>query len=148
MLPQNSVERILQGVAKAIDETVVPHLNDRFAAMQAKAMVELLRNVSVRVEWRCSSLIEENRQISDLLTVLERAGWQPAADPDVNTAAVPGTPGEEQRRLLTRLAAGIQWLEGQTSTAPTVQEAREALRSFLLSTFEADGAMMRTGMFK
>ena len=49
---QNSVERLLLGVAAALREEILPQLDDDFARGQALAGAEILENLAPRVQWR------------------------------------------------------------------------------------------------
>ncbi len=55
---QNSLDGILQGMARQLREVIAPALADPYARSQALAMVELLGNLETRVEWRCDQLRE------------------------------------------------------------------------------------------
>jgi hypothetical protein len=49
---QNSLERLLLGVAIALREEIAPALDDEFARSQALAGAEILENLVPRVQWR------------------------------------------------------------------------------------------------
>jgi len=49
---QNSLERLLAGVAAALREDIAPQLEDEFARGQALAGAEILENLVPRVQWR------------------------------------------------------------------------------------------------
>jgi hypothetical protein len=49
---QNSLERLLAGVAAALREDIAPALEDEFARGQALAGAEILENLVPRVQWR------------------------------------------------------------------------------------------------
>jgi hypothetical protein len=49
---QNSLERLLVGVAAALREDIAPQLEDEFARGQALAGAEILENLVPRVQWR------------------------------------------------------------------------------------------------
>ena len=49
---QNSLERLLAGVAAALREDIAPALEDEYARGQALAGAEILENLVPRVQWR------------------------------------------------------------------------------------------------
>jgi hypothetical protein len=49
---QNSLERLLVGVATALREDIAPALEDEYARGQALAGAEILENLVPRVQWR------------------------------------------------------------------------------------------------
>lgn len=49
---QNSLERLLVGVATALREDIAPALDDEYARAQALAGAEILENLVPRVQWR------------------------------------------------------------------------------------------------
>ena len=73
MLSSVEVSRLLEGVAAALRTHVAPHVDDRFAQMQLRAIDELLRNLAGRVEWSLPELEAELDELEGLLAEL-RAG--------------------------------------------------------------------------
>jgi hypothetical protein len=53
---QNSLQRIFDGMASSVTETVLPHVEDPYARYQLQCLLDLLMNVAERVEWRCDEL--------------------------------------------------------------------------------------------
>jgi hypothetical protein len=117
---QNSLERLLDGMAAALVEVVAPGLgDDPYARGQALACAELLRNLAPRVEWRCGDLAEVVRRARALLAQADAVAppgedalrparallAQPDPDPADNAALV-----EARRRHLAALAAVQGWL--------------------------------------
>ena len=72
---QNSLERLFDGMATSLRENVAPVVEDPYAKAQVAATIELLANLSVRVEWRADLLLEE---IERIRAVLETAPERPA----------------------------------------------------------------------
>ncbi len=71
---QNSVERLLAGIAQSLREVVRPALSDPYAAAQASAAADLLDNLAQRVEWRRDLLLARAERVG---AVLELAGRPP-----------------------------------------------------------------------
>lgn len=55
---QDSLDRILDGMATQLRDVIAPELPEGYARVQALAMAELLANLGTRVEWRCDQLAE------------------------------------------------------------------------------------------
>lgn len=81
---QNSLERLLTGMATALHERVLPLLDDRAAAAQVTAAIELLGNLSTRVTWDVGALVTVRDRVTPVLAAARDAG---AAD------VVPGLDG-------------------------------------------------------
>ncbi len=82
---QNSLDRLLTGMATTLHQRVLPAVDDPAVAAQVRAMAELLGNLSTRVTWDPAQLVELRAR---LRTVLARAATDPAVpdglgvDPD------------------------------------------------------------------
>jgi hypothetical protein len=136
---------LLEGVAAALRTHVEPHVTDRFAQMQLRAIDELLRNLAGRTEW---SLPELNAEIEDgerLLRELASAGG-PGATTDSGQGAGPFPSAEEalsyRGSLLTRLAEGVAWAQ---SEGPP--EARAAASEYLRAYNTLDRKQLKSGMY-
>jgi hypothetical protein len=53
---QNSLDRLLAGMARELRSAVAPAVTDPYAHSQALACAELLDNLAVRIEWRADEL--------------------------------------------------------------------------------------------
>jgi hypothetical protein len=80
---QNSLERLLQGMAETLARTVAPATDDPYASAQAMAAAELLLNLAERVTWDPGYLLahaEETRGlVEDAGLGAAPAGDDPAA---------------------------------------------------------------------
>jgi ketopantoate reductase len=65
---QNSLERLFEGLAVSLRESVLPAVTDPYARSQVKAAIELLGNLSTRVEWRRDQIEELVDRISRALS--------------------------------------------------------------------------------
>jgi hypothetical protein len=65
---QNSLERLLAGVATALREDIAPQLEDEFARGQALAGAEILENLVPRVQWRADDAEAVIALVRPLLT--------------------------------------------------------------------------------
>lgn len=86
---QNSLDRLFEGMAASLHETVVPALDDPFARAQAVAVAELLGNLSTRVEWRCADQLATIERVRAALVEAGAAlpGPVPAAGDAAGLAA-------------------------------------------------------------
>ena len=81
---QNSLERVLAGVATTLHDDVLPQLNDTYARSQVEAAVELIVSLIDQTEWRCDLL---RATVDEALTLLIQADRvAPEDEPDVAAA--------------------------------------------------------------
>lgn len=122
---QNSLDRILQGMAAQLREVIAPSLADPYARSQALAMVELLANLETRVEWRCDQLRE---------VVLEVRAALDGAVPDPGGMSNP------------------QLVEARTQALAALAAAQADGRDDLLEVagrlLDAELGRLRTGMYR
>jgi hypothetical protein len=67
---QNSLQRLLEGIASALREAVMPEISDPYARAQVEAAAGLLDNLAPRIGWQ-ASLIEA--EVDRIVVLLERA---------------------------------------------------------------------------
>jgi hypothetical protein len=85
---QNSLERLLVGVATALRAEIAPRLEDEFARGQALAGAEILENLAPRVQWR----VDDAEAVISLIRPL--------------LAAPPGSSAEDHLRALAQQQRG------------------------------------------
>ena len=93
---QNSLGRLLGGVAEALRHDIAPALEDEFARGQALAGAEILENLVPRVQWRADDAAAVIALIGPLLA-------REAGDRDDHLRAlaeVQRTDGADRERLL------------------------------------------------
>jgi hypothetical protein len=140
MLSTVPVPRLLEGVAEALRADVAPHVQDRFALMQLRAIEELLLNLAGRVAWDPAEVAAEADGLDGVLALLRAAGWEGAA---------PG-PGDAAARRAEGLAAlrgALVWLAGREDAEGAVAAAREATTAFLRAGNDRERARLRSGMY-
>lgn len=69
---QNSLDRLLTGMAATLHQRVLPAMDDPAVAAQVRAMVELLGNLSTRVTWDPAQLAVMRERLG---AVLEEAAF-------------------------------------------------------------------------
>ncbi|MFT5132537.1 MAG: hypothetical protein ACI9SC_001003, partial [Gammaproteobacteria bacterium] len=74
MLSSVPLKRLLEGITESLRTHVQPHVKDKFALMQLRAIDELLRNLAGRVEWSLSELKQEIEADEELLVRLATCG--------------------------------------------------------------------------
>jgi hypothetical protein len=139
---QNSLDRLLAGMAAALRDTVTPAVEDPFARSQLAACVELLHNLATRVEWRRDQLDEvaaaalaATRAAAALAPGLEHdLGPEPSDDAD---------PVRRRDEALARVSLALRWTDDHGGR----DDAREPLESFARWHLGVELARLRTGMF-
>lgn len=132
---QNSLDRILEGLARSLATDVAPHVDDPYAKAQVMAAVELVNNLATRVEWRREPLLAD---IEAARQVLSAAGADVApVDP-----AASGTELAAVRRGHLVAVAALQGTD--VARRP---EVASVLGDFLRSTLDRELELLRTGMY-
>lgn len=126
MTVQNGLDRLLDGIAVALREDVLPEVDDSFARSQLLAAGELLANLCGRVEWRCDALAADVEGIHELL------GRPPEPLPSGNAEL-----------LAARDAALADLTEVQRRGLDTPE-----LRAFLTARLDRELSQVRTGMYR
>lgn len=94
---QNSLPRLLEGIAQSLHESVLPNVADSFARGQTLAAIELLRNLASRTQWGDDAARLEAQRLVDALT---------AADSPLDNASG-NTSDDTSGDLLARLRAHV-----------------------------------------
>jgi HEAT repeat protein len=89
-LMQNSLDRLLAGVAKALHHDVLPQLTDPYAQAQVTAAIEILGNLSTRVTWAADVDV-------DSLAALASAAASGTEDPELRQAMLDALDAELSR---------------------------------------------------
>ena len=126
MTVQNGLDRLLDGIAVALREDVLPEVDDSFARSQLLAAGELLANLSGRVEWRCDALAADVEGIHELL-------GRPSEP----------LPSGNAELLAARDAALADLAEVQRRGLDTPE-----LRAFLAARLDRELSRVRTGMYR
>ena len=94
---QNSLPRLLDGIAQSLHDAVLPNVTDSFSRGQTLAAIELLRNLASRTQWGDDAARLEAQRLVDALT----AAGAPLDNASGNTSD--DTSGD----LLARLRAHV-----------------------------------------
>jgi hypothetical protein len=149
---QNSLERLLKGVASSLLETVLPATDDAFARSQIAAAAELMENLATRVEWRGVQLWERCARARPLLEAAVKLAGEhelehartvlahplPAAPP-------PGSELADLHECYMRAAGEVQqWAVARDEAEPI----RAPLIAQLLDDLDDTARLMRHGMYR
>jgi len=132
---QNSLDRIFEGLAKALRDDVLPAVSDPYARAQVLAGAELVGNLATRVEWRSADLREEIGQVRALLATA-------SAPPAILDEPVPH---QDNEGLVASHRAHLEEL-ARAQEAGNLPD--QPLRTYLAWQLERDLARLRTGMYK
>lgn len=140
---QNSLQRLFEGMAEALRDVVMPEVADDYARAQIAACIELLANVSTRVEWR----VDQVREVTERADAA--VGAAVALTPDMANApgmeAVGGSDAVVARdRALARVSAALRWCDDH----PSRDDGAEPLVGFARWHLRHELALLRTGMFR
>ncbi|QEC47775.1 hypothetical protein FSW04_09455 [Baekduia soli] len=145
MLSTVPVQRLLEGVAEALHADVAPHVDDRFALMQLRAIEELLVNLAGRVAWEPAEVAAEADGLGDVLAALRAAGWAGPAAP--GATAPPADAAARRADGLAALREALAWLAAREEDGGAVAAAREAATAFLREGNDRERARLRSGMY-
>lgn len=143
---QNSLERLLEGVAAVLRETVRPELQAGYAKVQIDAAAEILVNVAARASWRVDLIEARCERLT--ATLLEVAAALPASlvptlhDDVVRVAE--SLPAHALPLLLERLAEVQDVL---VAAVPQNSAAQRIIADYLAADLRDEDDLMSTGMF-
>lgn len=140
---QNSLDRLFAGIVDTLRDVVLPATGDEFARVQLSACIEILANLSTRVEW----------DRTQLATTTAEADAALAAAADVAAELVPftssATPPEDllaaRNDSLARVSAALR--ASDDLPAERRDRASAPLREFAARHVERELELLRTGMF-
>jgi hypothetical protein len=137
---QNSLERLLAGIADSLRDVVLPAVDDGYARSQLTASIELLANLATRVAWDGAQLAEVTNRLEAAVDAF--VSLQPAAGEALPPAGG-DDPTQRRDRSLARLSAALRWCDDHA--------VDEAGRRLLLdaATWHLDFELvrLRTGMY-
>jgi hypothetical protein len=145
---QNSLDRVLVGIATTLHDDVLPHVDDTYARSQVEAAVELIVSLTEQTEWRCDVLHATTEELRAILVAADRAA--PADEPEMTAAraliADPAPHAADNAALValhgTSVAAlaGVQrWLARRVDADdPQVAAIAAAVDDFVRRQFTSD----------
>lgn len=146
---QNSLDRIFEGLERALREIVAPAVDDPYVLAQVTSIAEIVGNLSTRVEWRCDQLLEVCERVRP---VLEQAMARDPQGLDLTRRVLSGAPpgaGWPNAALVQARHDHLRALgEVQRSLESRPDDDLErAVRDLLGWQVEREAQLLRTGMF-
>ena len=123
---QNSLERLFEGLAYSLRQSVLPAVDDPYARSQVSAAIELIGNLGARVQWRTD-------QIEALVDRIRRD----FADLEIEPPPLTGDVVIDRRSHLAALAAQV-----------SAGDIPDRTRDLLIWELESELARLKTGMYK
>jgi hypothetical protein len=152
---QNSLDRIFEGIARSLHTSVLPALDDRHAIAQVRATIELLGNLSTRVNWDPTYLTATRDRVRATLgQIAASAGDATPTSVQQALSAVDPEPGDvpglaaARNRDLEALADGQAWVAAAMAAGVDgAVGAMEAVRDFLAWQLADEFERLRTASF-
>lgn len=152
---QNSLERLFEGIASSLHTSVLPRLDDRHAIAQVRATIELLGNLSTRVNWDPAYLTATRARVrATLEEIAAAAGDEAPTSVREALAATDRQPGDvaglaaARNRELEALADGQEWVAAAMAAGVDgAEKAHAAVRDFLAWQLADEFARLRTASF-
>jgi aminoglycoside phosphotransferase (APT) family kinase protein len=144
---QVPLSRMFEGLAASLQDDVAPQLSDPYAKAQVMAAIELLANLSTRVEWSARDQMETITRVRSLLE--DAPAGAPAMVHSVLGSPLPSigdaqAVGAARRAHLDALAVLSGWLDSQ----PAEATLRRTVADFLLDDLAAELGRLRSGMYR
>jgi len=141
--------RLLEGVAASLRLNVAPHVDDQFAAMQIRAIDELLRNLALCTEWRMADVTEELASVEALLLTLSAAGWCGSSPDQIESPPLASVAAALERRavVLEQLRLAIAWALTQEADDPNMAHARMEIVAYMRAENTRERARLKSGMY-
>lgn len=147
---QLRVETLVDGVLRALQESVLPEVQTRFARGQLYAAIDILRNLRDRVEEKAELAAAEAESAAAALARAEEglraAGAAEAAArvASLRAAAPASPPAERAAGLRAALVATLTLLDAEP--APRAAAARAALGAHLAAQVMRDLAVLKPSL--
>lgn len=156
----NSLDRLLEGIAIALRRDVIPRLDDDYASGQALAVIDLVNNLKLRVDWAVPPLLARANAQRALTIELEQLLVDHPGRPRPDGSLLGAMPvdGTGLQALCDRLDAFIgelvrwlsPWPETATTGAPaqgSIHEARARISRHVSAQLRRDMAMTPRPLF-
>jgi hypothetical protein len=145
---QITLDRLMEGIAAALRESVIPELSDSYARSQAEAAANLIANLATRVQWRPDMLQAELGRLEPILAHAARIAPRHLLDPGALAPAAETDAGAlvARRTAALRELASVQtWLAGAApADDPELALLAQEVRAFLDWQLDDQVARLRT----
>ena len=149
----NSLERLLEGIATALRHDVIPRLDDEYATGQALAVIDLINNMKPRVDWAVPPLLaratSQRALIAELDNLLAHYPERPKAGDGFDTMPVDGSGLQELcERMDSFIGATIRWLGMRAAeSGEALQAAQAAIDGYVRAELRRDMALTPRPLF-
>ena len=97
---QNSLDRLFEGLAASLRDTVAPEVDDPYAKSQVLAAVELLNNLATRVQWRQDQIGADVSAVRAALVAAEAPIPEDEHDRAAHLRALADVPTDARRAIV------------------------------------------------
>jgi hypothetical protein len=149
----NSLERLLEGIAIALRRDVIPRLDDEYATGQALAVIDLINNMKSRVDWAVPPLLaratSQRALIAKLDSLLDDYPGRPTAGADFDTMPFDGSGLQAVcEHMDSFIGATIRWLGMRAAESnETLQAAHAAIDGYVRAELRRDMALTPRPLF-
>ena len=148
----NSLERLLEGIAMALRRDVIPRLEDEYATGQALAVIDLINNMKPRVDWAVPPLLaratSQRALIVELENLLAHYPERSQAGDDFDATPVDGAGLQELcERMDSFIGATIRWLGMHAEPCAAIQTAQTAISQHVRAELRRDMTLTPRPLF-
>ena len=149
----NSLDRLLDGIAAALRRDVIPRLDDEYAAGQALAVIDLINNLKLRVDWAVPPLLArataQQALIAELDSLLAVCPDRPLAGEAFNALPADGRSLQQLcDRLDSLIGATVRWIGARPfEPCQATQAAQAAISRHVRAELRRDMALTPRPLF-
>ena len=149
----NSLDRLLEGIATALRIDVIPRLNDEYATGQALAIIDLINNIKLRVDWAVPPLLTratfQRALIDELESLLANCRERPKAGDDFDTVPADGHGLQELcERMDSFIGATVRWIGlSDPGLGEATRAAQAAISRYVHAELRRDMALTPRPLF-
>lgn len=149
----NSLERVLDGIAQALRRDVIPRLDDEYATGQALAVIDLINNLKPRLDWAVPPLLARAAAQQTLMKELQELL---SGIPDCPLTGEPLSPlpvdGSSLHALCDRLdgliGATVRWIGARPpGFSQSTDKAQAAISRHVHAALRRDMALTARPLF-
>ena len=149
----NSLDRVLDGIAEALRRDVIPRLDDEYATGQALAVIDLINNLKPRLDWAVPPLLARAAAQQTLINELqELLGGLPDCPLTGQSLSPLPVDGRSLQALCDRLdgsiGATVRWI-GARPPGPCqpTEQAQAAISRHVRAELRRDMALTARPLF-
>lgn len=142
---QNSLPRLFDGIGDVLRDVVMPEIDDAYVRSQLGACIELLANISTRVDWDRDQLATTVDAAREALSAAATAA--PGLVEPPATEWPGSTPVARRDAALAAVADALRRCDAHAGEQG-VDAARQELDAFARWHLDQELALLRTGMYR